>query len=69
MGERREFPYSEHQELMDATMDEAKDDAEQIVILCDEALGLEINEVARWTVFRHVEAIRRRAAEIARQLT
>lgn len=66
---RRKEPYSENRELMDICMDETKEDAEQIDILCVEALGLETNSVARWTVFRHVEAIQRRAQEIIRKMT
>jgi hypothetical protein len=56
-------------ELLEILMDECKDDAERIVVLCDEALGLETNEVMRWTAFRHLELIRNRAKEIARKLT
>lgn len=62
-------PYSDNRELMDMIMDESKEDAEQIDILCTEALGLETNEVARWTVFRHLEAIQRRAQEVVKRLT
>lgn len=65
----RQQPYSGNTELMDVCMDECREDAEQINLLCIEALGLETNEVARWTAFRHLEAIQRRASEIVRKLT
>ena len=69
MSTDRARPYSANTELMDMCMDECKEDAEQINLLCIEALGLESNEVARWTAFRHIEAIQRRANEIVRKLT